>query len=125
MPHLRPALSPMADKPRRSPARLLAPLALVAVVVALLVMLGGAGAGGGDDDGDSGGGSVGSTAPETTLEPAEPEPPPPRKTYTVKSGDTLGAISEDTDVPVDTIEELNPELDPQALVTGQKIKLRE
>ncbi|MDQ3434603.1 MAG: LysM domain-containing protein [Actinomycetota bacterium] len=115
----------MADKPRRSPARLLAPLALVAVVVALLVMLGGAGAGGGDDDGDSGGGSVGSTAPETTLEPAEPEPPPPRKTYTVKRGDTLGAISEDTDVPVETIEELNPELDPQALVTGQKIKLRE
>jgi LysM repeat protein len=115
----------MPDKPRRSPARLLAPLALIAVVVALLLVLGGAGAGGGDDDGGSGDSGAGSTVPETTLEPAEPDPPRRKKTYTVKSGDTLGAISGDTGVPVETIEELNPELDPQALVTGQKIKLRE
>ena len=46
-------------------------------------------------------------------------------TYTVKTGDTLGAIAEKTGVAVERLQELNPELDPQALVSGQKIKLRE
>ena len=46
-------------------------------------------------------------------------------TYTVKTGDTLGAIAEKTGTDVERLQELNPELDPQALVAGQKIKLRE
>ncbi|MDQ3645001.1 MAG: LysM domain-containing protein [Actinomycetota bacterium] len=115
----------MPDQQRRSPARLLAPLALVAFVIALVVVLGGSFAGG--DDGGSGEGgadSAESTSTETTLEPEERQPRR-RKAYTVKTGDTLNAIAEDTGVPVETIEELNPELDPQTLVTGQKIKLRE
>jgi LysM repeat protein len=45
-------------------------------------------------------------------------------TYTVQSGDTLGAIAETTGVTVETLQELNPELDPQALIAGQKIQLR-
>ena len=48
-----------------------------------------------------------------------------RARYTIKTGDTLGAIAEKTGVPVERLEELNPELDPQALVAGQRIKLRE
>jgi LysM repeat protein len=48
-----------------------------------------------------------------------------RRAYTVRTGDTLGAIAEKTGVDVTTLEDLNPGLDPQALVTGQKIKLRE
>jgi LysM repeat protein len=48
-----------------------------------------------------------------------------RRRYTVRSGDTLGAIAEKTGVDVTTLEDLNPGLDPQALVAGQKIKLRE
>ena len=43
----------------------------------------------------------------------------------MKTGDTLGAIAEKTGVDVEKLQELNPELDPQALVSGQKIKLRE
>jgi LysM repeat protein len=43
----------------------------------------------------------------------------------VKLNDTLGLISEKTGVPVERIEALNPELDPQNLIVGQKIKLRE
>ncbi len=43
----------------------------------------------------------------------------------MKSGDTLGSISEKTGIPVDKLQELNPQLDPQQLVSGQKIKLRE
>jgi LysM repeat protein len=43
----------------------------------------------------------------------------------VKTGDTLGSIAERTGVDVETLQELNPDLDPQALVSGQRIKLRE
>ena len=50
---------------------------------------------------------------------------PTGSTYTVKVNDTLGGIAEETGVSVETLLELNPDLDPQALVSGQKIKLRE
>ncbi len=49
----------------------------------------------------------------------------PRNVYTVKPGDTLGAIAQKTGVPSDDLRELNPDLDPQTLGPGQKIKLRE
>ena len=48
-----------------------------------------------------------------------------RAFYSVKLNDTLGLIAEKTDVPVERLEELNPELDPQNLVVGQRIRLRE
>ena len=48
-----------------------------------------------------------------------------KKSYTVESGDTLDSIAEKTEVDVDELQTLNPDLDPQALVAGQKIKLRE
>ena len=47
-----------------------------------------------------------------------------RRTYTIKPGDTLGAIAIKTGVSVTTLEDLNPGLDPQGLVAGQKLKLR-
>ena len=50
---------------------------------------------------------------------------PRRRRYTVKLNDSLGSISEKTGVSVERLEALNPDLDPQALVVGQKIKLRE
>jgi LysM repeat protein len=43
--------------------------------------------------------------------------------YTVKEGDNLSTISAKTGVAVDTILQLNPSLDPQALVNGQRVKL--
>lgn len=76
-------------------------------------------------DGDSSGGtSVSETARQQATENAAP-PPRRRASYTIEAGDTLGAISEQTGVPVETLQQLNPELDPQALIAGQKIKLRE
>ena len=54
-----------------------------------------------------------------------PARPKKRPTYTVKSGDTLGRIAEQTGVEVELLQELNPAVDPQALVAGQKIQLRE
>ena len=49
---------------------------------------------------------------------------PRRKTYTIKAGDTPSGIAVKVDVPLDQILELNPDLDPQTLTPGTKIKLR-
>ncbi len=103
-----------------SSARILAPVALAICAVAVLIVIGGS-LGGGDDS--SGGGST--PAAETTeatgtTTTGKRQP----ATYTVKSGDTLGGIAEKTGVEVETLQELNPELDPQALIAGQKIQLR-
>jgi LysM repeat protein len=46
------------------------------------------------------------------------------RTYEVQEGDSLSAIAVETGVPVETIEELNPDVDPQAIIPGQKLKLR-
>jgi LysM repeat protein len=102
---------------RRSPARFLAPIALIAVAVAVVLVVSNS-----KESADSGGkGSV----TETTATRTDTTPKKRRANYTVKTGDTLGAIAEKTGVSVERLQELNPELDPQALVSGQKIKLRE
>jgi LysM repeat protein len=105
---------------RRSPARFLAPLALVGFVVALLVVINGASV-----DGDSR--ENGSTpAASATASPAKKPKKgrKVRKTYVVKPGDTPSSIAEKTNVPLSQIQELNPELDDQTLSVGQRIKLR-
>ena len=73
-----------------------------------------------DDDGSktSTNGKTSTAKGETT--PASSEP----KTYTVKPGDTLGMIAEQTGVSVAELQELNPDLDPQSLTVGDKIRLR-
>ncbi|MEA2396603.1 MAG: LysM domain [Thermoleophilaceae bacterium] len=48
----------------------------------------------------------------------------PQTVYIVKTGDTLGSIAQKTGVPVARLQNLNPSLDPQALVSGQRIRLR-
>jgi hypothetical protein len=68
---------------------------------------------------------------ETQSERRRAERPRPdtsdaaRRVYVVKSGDTLATIASKTKVPIDQIVALNPQIDPRALVTGQRIKLRE
>jgi spore germination protein YaaH len=44
--------------------------------------------------------------------------------YRVKSGDNLTRISARTGVSVDRLEVLNPRINPNALQTGQRIRLR-
>ncbi len=110
----------MPERRRRSPARFLAPLALVVAVVAVLIVVGSSGS---DGDGGKADGSDTTTASRT--ERTDTTPRRVRANYTVKTGDTLGAIAEKTGVSVEQLQELNPELDPQALVSGQRIKLRE
>jgi nucleoid-associated protein YgaU len=44
--------------------------------------------------------------------------------YVVQSGDTLSSIAHRTGVPLVRIQRLNPSVDPQVLISGEKLKLR-
>lgn len=115
----------MPDHRTRSPARILAPLALGAFLLVFLAILLSSGSGGGGGSQSTGSGSRSadtSTAPKRDRTTTQPQKQ--AATYTVKVGDTLGSIAQTTGVPVSKLLELNPSLDPQALVSGQKIKLR-
>ncbi len=105
-------------------ARVLAPAALVICATLVFVVLATSG-GGGDDKGQQrANGSQ--TQPSQSSRPRRRRAARPKGvTYTVKAGDTLGRISEKTGVGMEQLQDLNPELDPQALVSGQKLKLRE
>jgi LysM domain len=48
-----------------------------------------------------------------------------RRFYVVKAGDTLARIAARTGVPLPRLQALNPSVDPQTLVTGQRIRLRQ
>ena len=106
---------------RRSPARLLAPLALIGFVVALLVIINGAGSG---DDSSKTSGSGSSKATATATPTRKEKARKRRKRYTVKAGDTPSGIAEKTGVPLSTILALNPDLDDQTLTVGDRIRLR-
>jgi LysM repeat protein len=105
---------------RRSPARLLAPLALVGFVVALFVVVDSSSTG----DGDAQEGTSGRPAATRTAAPAPKKRSQGRRTYVVKPGDTPSSIAEKTNVPLSRIQELNPNLDDQLLAPGDRIKLR-
>jgi LysM repeat protein len=107
-------------RPRsRSPLRILAPLALIAFVIAFIVVLNSSGV-------SSRGSAAGSPTPTTTGTTTHSGSKyAHRRTYTVRAGDTLGAIAIKTGVSVTNLEDLNPGLDPEGLVAGQKLKLRE
>jgi LysM repeat protein len=109
---------------RSSFARLLALLALIAVSVAVVAIVMGSGVVG-DDSSESAGTRDLPAATEqgTTTEKKQQKRTP--ATYTIKANDTLSGIAEQHGTTVEHLLELNPELDPQGLVAGQKIKLRE
>jgi LysM repeat protein len=101
----------------RSPARWLAPLALILCVMAVAsVVL----------RPEEPSGSSSGTGSATTRVEADDESTSKtrRKTYRVRSGDTLTSISIRTGVSIARLQALNPELDSDALQTGQRIKLR-
>ena len=110
---------------RLSFARLLAPLALIAFTVAVLAVVMGSGVVG-DDSSSKETGATGVTATtERTTTAGQKKQRRTPATYTIKANDTLSAIAIKNGTTVARLLELNPELDPQGLVAGQKIKLRE
>jgi LysM repeat protein len=105
----------------RSPARFLAPLALLAVIGALYLIV--------KPHASSDGGTA---VPTTTAQPGKKQTAKKSgahkkkraKTYTVQPGDTPSGIAEKAGISLSKLEQLNPSLDPQALAPGTKLKLR-
>lgn len=102
--------------------RVLALLALAAVTIAVLLIVS---ASDSDDDGNrrqpavqqQGQGNKNQGGKQKQGQQA-------RKFHIVESGDTLSSIAEETGTTVEELQELNPDIDPQILVSGQKLKLR-
>jgi LysM repeat protein len=114
----------MADyrRLRRNTARIVAPLALLACGVALaLVVMSFTDENQKEDDANT----RTTTQSERTTPQGDEQRRSRRRVYRVKLNDTLGLISEKTGIPVERLQELNPELDPQNLIVGQRVKLRE
>jgi LysM domain len=119
------------DTGRRSPLRILPPIAIVAFGVALVVVVSGGGGGGGGGTGANAAEKARDLGPTVRHSPASSQRRRtgrsgqlPQRVYIVKQGDTLGGIAQKTGVPVSRLQDLNPGLDQFSLQTGQQIKLR-
>ena len=114
----------MTDRNNPAFARFVAPAALALFAILFFAVLLGSGSGDDKPKADSGAKRTAKKSkPKKTKTSAAPTTG--KATYTVKTGDTLGGIADKNGVTVEQIQELNPDLDPQSLVSGQKIKLRE
>ena len=106
--------------------RLLAPVAVGVFAVAMVVVLltsGALSSGGSAETAGSSSGDEREKRSEPRRERRERSSGP--ASYTVQAGDTLGSIADDNEVSVERLQELNPDLDPQVLTAGQRIRLRE
>ena len=109
-----------------NPARLLAPLALVAAALAIFLVVRSETSGGDPASSPARPAATTTEGTSTTSRSGgsgKGSSKRPR-TYTVRPGDVLSGIAEKTGVPLSRLEELNPDVDPQALRNGQKLKLR-
>jgi LysM repeat protein len=98
---------------RRSPARYLAPIALAATIAGTYLIV---------HDGLR---HKSAAAPRAaTLHTTSPRRKSRAKFYLVQPGDSLTRIASKRGVPLATLEALNPNVDPNALQTGQRIRLR-
>ena len=95
--------------------RVFAVLALIAAVVLVVAVVATSGGGGGDSNGDSQHKSHVSKAGRRAIR---------KGVWVVHAGDTLGAISIKTGIDVAKLQTLNPDIDPQTLLEGQRIALR-
>ena len=107
----------------RSPARFLAPIALIIFAFVLFNVVS-------SDEEPTSTTPAKQTATATPSESssdeekdASEEEEPKTKTYTVKPGDTASAIAEEAGMDLQTLLELNPDVDASSLSPGQKIVL--
>jgi LysM repeat protein len=111
------------SRPRRNPARFLAPLVLAVIVVAIYVVVQHA------ESGSSRRSTTHHSAPSarksssghSTKSGKSSRAP---KFYVVRSGDSLSVISARTGVPLPTLESLNPGVSSNSLQVGQRLRLR-
>lgn len=105
----------------RSRARYLAPVALVAIIAATVLIIRGA----------TGSRHTGTRTEQLLTRTVVPAPAHSRSrphagsaVYVVRPGDSFSTISARTGVSIQTLESLNPSVNPQALQTGQRLRLR-
>ncbi len=109
----------------RSPARFLAPIALVAVAFALYTVVQHA-----RDDG-AGSSSSGTPAQPTPAQSGSGKKSSKKGKHNVKTfhrvrnGETPSSIALKYHVSVKTLEKLNPKIDPNALTVGERLRLRQ
>lgn len=96
--------------------RFLAPLALVAVVVGVFAVVQ-------VSTRDSADGAKTTTTVKANSGRRQSRRRARAKTYVVKAGDNLTIISERTGVPLETLQQLNPDVNSQSLSVGQKLRL--
>ena len=108
----------------RNPARFLAPIALVAFAFALYTVV--------QDARDNGGSSSSSGTPAQTT-PAKSHSSSKgkssaksqgKKAHRVRAGETPSSIALKYGITVKQLEKLNPNMDPQALTVGERLRLR-
>jgi LysM repeat protein len=95
--------------------RAFAVLALIAALVLVVSVVATSGGGGGDGDGGDS---------QKTHVSKEGQKAVDKGFWIVRQGDTLGAISLKTGIDETTLQTLNPDIDPQTLLEGQRIALR-
>ena len=101
-------------------ARVVAVFALLGAFVLVIATIATSGGDGdGDGDGDGTEATAGNTGPTKKGERALED-----GVWVVEDGDTLVSISEATGIDLDELVELNSDIDPQALIAGQRISLR-
>jgi len=94
--------------------RVFAVLALIAAFILVAVVIATS----------NGGGGGGGGKPQKTHVSKAGKRALRKGVWIVHSGDTLGAISLKTGIDEATLQALNPNLDPQTLLEGQRIALR-
>jgi LysM repeat protein len=97
--------------------RLLAPIAIIAVAVAVYLVVHGTV----DNHHTVTQTQNAVTAPKHHHKPKHSSK---AKYYVVKPGDTLGAIAARTGISLTVLEQLNPNISPNALQTGNRLRLR-
>jgi LysM repeat protein len=108
----------------RSPARFLAPIALVAVAFALYTVVQHA-------RDDSAGSSSSGTPAQTPAQSGSGKKSSKKGKHSVKTfhrvhkGETPSSIALKYHVSVRTLEKLNPKMDPNALTVGERLRLRQ
>jgi LysM repeat protein len=110
---------------RRSPARWLAPLALLACIIAVYSVVNATLLSSDDKAGKPAAAQSSGAKSRTVSERSTSgkRRTRRRRTYTVKAGDTLSSIALKTGVSLQRIQALNPKLDSNSLQTGQRVKL--
>jgi spore germination protein YaaH len=98
----------------KNPARYVAPVAIIAVAIAVFMIV--------RARVDSH--HVATAPPVHQLPVSRPRVASKHRFYVIKPGDSLSRISVKTGVSIATLEALNPSVDPNALQTGQRIRLR-